>query len=1126
MMSMRRLAHGAALAALACGMATAAYAQETTSAIRGQLSGDNGAPVANATVTVVHTPSGTRLVTRSGSDGVFDARGLRVGGPYTISVTAPGYEDESVSGVNLTQAETLRLNLDLFAANAVDEVVVTAARNPEAGNAGVSSTLSRETIQTVVTVTRDIRDLARRNLLTSANSQADGGISIAGSNPKLNRITIDGASVQDDFGLNSGGLPTLRGPVSIDAVEQFTVQAVPVDVENGDFQGGAIDIVLRSGTNDFRGSAFVNYLNDGLFGEKLKGVSVPQAISQTNYGGFLAGPILKDTLFFAVSYEKYKSAGAVPTGPTGAGFPNSIRGVTQATIDQVVGILNNTYATDFDAGGIPRTTPILDEKYSGKLDWNISDRHRASFTYRYSLSEVTALSNLNTGTAGLSSNFYLSGEEDYSYVGELNSQWTDAFNTQIRVSYRDYERRQNPPGGQEFGELQICSAPTSDTVLTTCATGFSNIRIGPDAFRQANELETRNLNIQAKATYALGDHLFKLGFESQNLEIINLFVPNSDGVYYFDSIADFQAGRANRLTYSNAPSGNPFDAAALFEYQQNSVFFQDVYDVTDSLQVTAGARFDWYKSDDQPILNPFFVGRNGFDNRTTYDGKSILMPRVAFKYDPDSWFRINGGAGIFAGGIPDVLISTSFSTTGFAAAGVTIDRNADGTFRELGTNPAFTQAAGAAALNINRADPRFGFDLPAAVTGLVTPTILPTTSEVIALSPAFKIPSSWKFFLSSQADLPFGFRAQADLVVTETVTAVGYSDFKVRPLLVNGQQQFTPDGRLRYDGLTMTDAARAAAGVGGTNVQNALDLVVGNEKRGKGYVAAIGLARTFFDDSLRASIGYVRQDLKEGASGVRFGTTSGSLYGSQLAAAEDPNRDAYGTGYEEVRDRVKFELSYEKEFFENAKTRLTLFGEARSGRPFNVTMASQGGNRSPIFGTNRGAYQLFVPDFAADTNPNDLDVGLVTFDNVNTLNAFRAAVARFDLPTGIVRKGYNRNPDVNQLDLQLSQEIPTPIEGHKFKVVMDVYNVLNLLNSKWGTIEEYGNSGSGQGNNRIVDVQCATATGAAAGNGSPVCVRYRYSNPNATATTRSFAGRQGANNPSLWAAQISLRYEF
>lgn len=1119
MRMMNRLAAGAAVSALVCAMSSAVYAQDTTSSVRGQVTGDTGTVVRNASVTLLHTPSGTRVTTVPNAEGVFDARGLRIGGPYTITVTAAGYETKTLTGVNLALGETLRLDIDMYAA--VEELVVAGARDLEADNSGVASTLDRDSIESVVSVSRDIRDLARRNLLTSSNTNADGGISIAGSNPKLNRITIDGASVQDDFGLNSGGLPNRRGPVSLDAVEQFTVQAVPYDVENGDFQGGSIDIVLRSGTNNFHGTAFVNYLNDGMVGDSIRDRPVKQVITQTNYGGFLGGPIIEDKLFFAVSYERYETAEQVPVGPIGAGFANSISGVTQDTIDKVVNILNNTYATEFDAGGIPRSTPIIDEKYSAKLDWNINEQHRAAFTYRYSLSENTARPNLNTGTAGLSSNWYLSGDEDYSYVGQLNSNWTEQLSTELRVSYRDYERRQNPPAGQEFGELQICSSDNPGGVFTTCESPASNIRIGPDGFRQANELETHNLLFQAKANYSFGPHLFKAGIESQNLEIVNLFVPNSDGVYYFDSIADFQAGRANQLTYSNAPSGDPNDAAANFKYQQNSVYLQDVLDITDALQVTAGVRYDWYKTDDKPILNPFFTARNGFSNQENYDGRSILMPRVAFKYEPDSFYRINGGLGLFSGGIPDVLISTVYSTTGYASAGVTIRRQPDGSFIELNNTPTFTQAIGAAALNVNTADPRFGYDIPAAVTGLVTPSSIPANSEVIALSPNFEIPSAWKLFLSGQVDLPWEITGSADLVMTETRDTIAYRDLRVRPLLVNGVQQTTPDGRPRYDGLVISDAARAAQGISGTNIPAAADLVVTNEDRGQGYVFGVGIARDFFSNDLHASLGYVRQNLEEGTSGLRFGTTSGSLYASQLAAAENANTDAYGRGYEEVRDRVKLDVSYRHEFIQGAPTRFSLFAETRSGRPFNMTMASAGGGRSTVFGTNRSAYQLYVPDFAADTNPNDLLVGPVTFANAATRDAFKAAVERFELPTGVVPKGFNRNPDVNQVDLQISQEIPSFFAGHKFRVVLDLQNVLNLLNNKWGIVEEYGSTGSGQGNNRLVDVACGTAAGVAAGAGSTACDRYIYSNFSSTATSRTIN-----NDRSLWYAQVSFRYEF
>lgn len=1122
MISMKRLAGGVALSALACAMSTAVYAQETTSAIRGQLTGESGAPVANATVTILHTPSGTRSVTASGADGVFDARGLRVGGPYTVTVAAPGFETKTLSGLNLGLGDTQRLNFDLVAENAVEELVVTAALDPESNNTGVSQTLDRDSIQSVVSVSRDIRDVARRNLLASNNPSADGGISIAGSNPKQNRVTIDGAAVQDDFGLNAGGFPTLRGPISLDAVEQITVQSVPYDVQNGDFQGGSIDMVLRSGTNDFHGTLFTNYLNDGMVGDAIKNTSIKQAISQSNYGGFLGGPLWKDKLFFAVSYEKYETASPINFGPVGAGFPNTITNLTQATIDRVVNILNNTYTTEFDAGGIARTTPILDEKYTGKIDWNINDNHRASFTYRYALSELTSPTNLSTGQAGLSSNWYLTGEEDYTYVGELNSKWTDNLSTQIRVSYRDYERRQNPPGGQEFAELQICTNEVSAGVLTTCETGFATVRIGPDEFRQANELETHNLQFQAKAEYSLGDHLFKVGVESQNLEIVNLFVSRSDGVYYFDSITDFQNGRANQLAYSNAPSGNPNDAAAVFEYQQNSVFFQDTLDVTEDLQVTAGVRYDWYKSDDKPILNPNFLARNGINNQTTYDGLSLLMPRFAFNYKPAGKpYRVNGGFGLFSGGVPDVLISTSFSTTGYAASGVTIRRTATG-FEETNRTPTFTQAIGAAALNVNVADPRFGYDLPGAVTGLVTPSSIPPNGEVIALDPNFKMPSSWKFFLSGSVDLPWDMTLTADYVATYINSTIAYRDLRARPLVVNGVTQYTPDGRLRYDGLSSyTDAQRAAAGIAGPAVAADRDLIVTNTDQGKGYVFGIGLAKDF-DFGLSTSIGYAHQELDEQTAGLRFGTTGGSLYASQAADAFDPNRDAYGRGYEEVTDRVKFELSYRKEFIPDHATRFTLFAESRSGRPTTATMGSAGGGRSTIFGVNRSAFLLYVPDIAADTNPTDNRIGNVVFNSNTTRDAFLAAVKRFDLGPGTVEKGSIQNPDINQVDLQFSQELPSLVKGHKFRLVFDVQNVLNLLNKDWGTVEEYSGTGSGQGNHRIVDVACGDAAGNPVTALNPAaCNTYIYSNPSATALQRTVN-----TNRSLWYVQVGLRYEF
>jgi hypothetical protein len=319
MNSRLKLAGGAALLVLAMASANAVYAQETTSSIAGRVTA-NDAPVAGAAITIVHTPSGTRSSTVSNADGGFSSRGLRIGGPYTVTIAAPGLPTRTYNDIFLNVAETFDLTAEVAAAEVeAIEVVATATRAEQ----GPSTVLNRDSIEAVVSPSRDIRDLARRDIMVSQNVRGDGGISIAGSNPRTNRVTIDGVTAQDPYGLETGGLATSRGPVSLDAVDQFSVVAVPTDVENGNFSGGALNIMLRSGTNDFHGSLFVNYMNEGFQGRNVGPQRVASVISQENYGAFVTGPIIQDKLFFALSYESYKSIGLNSTGPAGEGYANS-----------------------------------------------------------------------------------------------------------------------------------------------------------------------------------------------------------------------------------------------------------------------------------------------------------------------------------------------------------------------------------------------------------------------------------------------------------------------------------------------------------------------------------------------------------------------------------------------------------------------------------------------------------------------------------------------------------------------------------------------------------------------------------------------------------------------------------
>jgi outer membrane receptor for ferrienterochelin and colicin len=1135
MLTLKKLAGGAATTALLVAIAGTATAQETTSAIRGEVVDAGGAPVAGAQVTILHQPSGTRSTAATDPQGKFSARGLRVGGPYQITVAGPGFEPETLQGINLTVGETTDLNFDLASAEEVEALVVTARRDPTANNTGANQVLARDNIEAVASISRDIRDLARRNLLTSQDAVGNSqGISIAGSNPRNNRVTIDGAQAQDDFGLNTGGLQTLRGPVSLDAIEQFSVSAVPVDVENGDFSGGALDIVLRKGGNRFRGSAFVNYFNDGMIGDSIRGEEVDTTITQKNYGGFLSGPIVRDKLFFALSYEKYESATQTDTGFAGQGFANEFIGITPAQVQEVKNIFDTNYASTYVPGDLVRSTPILDEKYTIGLDWNITDRQRASFTARYALSELTTRTDLSRQTAALSDHYYLAGEEDYSYAFELNSEWTNNFNTQLRITYRDYERRQDPLGDDDFADITVCLAPTSINVggdsLTSCGTN-SVVRFGPDINRQANFLETSNAQVQFKGEYSLGDHLFKFGYQGQRTAIFNIFVPTSDGQYYFDSVADFRAGRANRLQYNNAITGNPLTAAADFEYDLHSVFAQDTLEVTDTLTLTGGFRLDTYVMADRPANNPNFFNRRGFSNQETYDDQSIFMPRFSFEYEPFDFLDLRGGFGLFSGGVPDVFISNSFSNTGILSASVDIQRNADGTFREANNTSGFTQGTGATALNVNLADPRFGFDIPTPVLNLQGGAVVPAGATVNAIVPGFQFPSDWKRFLTAAVEAPDGWsdgfaptflrpaledwRLTFDAVFTKVRNSYKLRDFRAEPLVVLGQRQFTPDGRLRYDGLGATTAQRNTFGISSSNPGNNTDLVALNTDLGESYTIGVGLQREF-RNGLSLSVGYARQDLEDQNSGARFASTANSLYNS-AAAGLDPNEEAFGTSPEEIKNRYKFEVGYRRNFIGDLETRFNLFGEIRDGRPTSYVMDDGVTGRSPTFGVNRDNHLLYVPDFRNDPNPNDLNVGFVTFADQATYNNFRRAVEYFKLEQGAIQgKGTGReSPEIYLIDAQISQDLPGILRDHRTRLVFDIQNVLNLLNDEWGVVEQFNDQ------TRIVSAQCADANGAVSPAGSPVCARYRYSNFNQTALVKD-----RNIDRSLWRLQVSLRYEF
>ncbi|MGQ3178255.1 MAG: TonB-dependent receptor, partial [Blastomonas fulva] len=662
------LAASAAALSLATVMAAPAHAQETTSSIRGSVTGD-GQPLVGAEVRVIHTPSGTVASTVTDSSGTFSASGLRLGGPFTIEVNAPGFEQSSVTDIFLQAGQPFRLPIELQS-QAVIVVTASSIAASTSLESGAGTVLTARDIAGVSNVNRDIRNLAARDPRVNLDPTNGGAISIAGQNNRFNRFTVDGVAFGDPFGLEAGGLVSTRGPVPLDAIGEFSVEVAPVDIQQGFFQGGAINAQLKSGSNRFTGLAGFYYADDSLRGDTARGLRRAGAYESKIYTAQLTGPLIKDKLFFSLTYERLRDVVPAPLEPAALG-------ITDAQISNISSIAQSVY--NFDTQGVAGNIPEKDDKFVAKVDWNIADGHRATFTYIYNKGNVTAgqtgigaLAATNPNFALLSNN-YNQGATNHFGIVQFNDQWTDNFSTQLRASYADYVRLQQPFGANAFGEFRTCLDPVSPAPITgqtaaqaalACSAGQRQLTFGPDVSRQANELDAQSLNIEFQATLQLNNHTLKLIAERRTQDIRNLFAQRVSGAFYFDSIAGLQNRRASELDFAVPLRGGIDTVTAEFENNSWTFGLQDTVDVTDTLVVTAGFRWDLFDSPDRPFVNNDFFNRFGFTNAQTLNGRQLFQPRFGLNWKPTDRLTIRGSAGLFGGGNPNVWISNSYSNPG------------------------------------------------------------------------------------------------------------------------------------------------------------------------------------------------------------------------------------------------------------------------------------------------------------------------------------------------------------------------------------------------------------------------------------------------------------------------------
>ncbi|WP_319937589.1 TonB-dependent receptor [Sphingomonas qomolangmaensis] len=1021
----------------------AASAQETTSSIRGTVTQD-GAPVAGAEVVITNATNGARATATTGSDGAFNAGALQPGGPYTVEVTSP-IGNSTVTDIFTIVGQPYEVPIEI-AADQSGDIVVTASSIAGAGvtSDGPQTVLTREDISRVASVNRDIRDLMRRDPFARMEDTAGGGraISFAGVNPRFNRFSIDGVVVSDNFGLNPDANPTRRGPVPIDSIGQFSVSVAPYDIRQGNFLGGAVDAILLAGTNEFHGTGFYSQNTDGLSGERIgDNTDINLRFKSETYGATLSGPIIKDKLFFMVSGERTEQGNPLT-------LFSQIPGSAATQVTAVQQIAQSTY--NYDAGDILEVSNEVDEKIVGKLTWNITDGQRLTLSYINAYDSNQVQGNVSTNGAspgfGLASNSYGGTELLRAGILQLNSQWTEAFSTEARFLYKSYERGR-PIGGESLAQLRVCTDPTnnfggqSNDTPVTCGTGNPILAIGAENSSQSNEFYTDTYGGSVQARLTQGGHDLRILAEMNEVRVFNLFLQNTQGNYYFDSLADFQARNASSVTYQNTGTGNADLAAADFKYRQYTFGIQDDIAITDRLNLSAGMRYDLFDADTPVPFNPGFTTRYGFPNTKTIRGLGLFQPRIGFDWEPIDDVKLRGGVGIFGGGTPDVYLSNSYSNAGAGIGGVSINSitvqrcvinatNCTSGYQLNGGNlPAATGEAVLSGVT--------GASIPAALQGQITNTGPNSLANINALDPGFDVPNVWKATLSADWTprnfLGGGWRFGADYYHSTTNASVFFTDIRSRPI---GK---LPDGRTRFDAVV------------GTNTNT--DILLTNSTKGRSHIGVVRVDKQF-DFGLNLNFAYSLQDVRDQAPATS--STAGSNYGN--GAFLDGSGAAYGTANDQVKWSFKYGAGFDHAFFGDYRTVIQLFGETQAGRPYSFTMEDAGASqRSAVFGvTGRDdRFLLYVPTGADDplVSYGASGTGAAAQTAAQTQQSLEDLIASTKLGNfrgQIAPRNIARSRAYTRLDLHLEQEIPTFVGKSRVSVFADIENLPNLLNRDWG----------------------------------------------------------------------------
>ena len=850
------------------------FSIETTSNIKGSVVDETGNLKANATVTVTYEATNTSKTFNTDSSGNFYAVNLKAGGPYTIASGS-----SKLSDVFLSIGKTSNINLIISSSQSMEDVQVTGSRlNIAETTSGPSAVFTSLDLANSASYDRDIKEVLAQHPSIYINEANNKAMQCAGNNSRFNGLTLDGIALNDSFGLNANGYPSERMPFSYDAIEQVSVEFAPYDVQYGGFSACLVNAVTKSGGNEFSGSAFYEFTNNDLTGDQADGkyITIPD-YDEAKYGFTLGGPVIQDKLYFFAAYEMYEDQDLGEFGYAGSGMPTELPWFSKAQYDQIVSIAKDKY--NFDPGGLASALDSESEKLLAKFDYYVNDNTRAVLTYNYSKGFVNQPSDQSPTEFEFSNHFYKRGNELNAVMLQVYSSIGDV-NTQFKYGYKELKNSQVGVGGA-FGDFQI-NVPGGKVYLG-----------GTDDSRQNNLMNYDTTNIAFIGDYQIGNQLLTFGYEYEENNIFNLFIQESiGGEWDFNSIDLYDAGTV-AFDFQNTSSLNPRDASKAFSTDTSTLFIQSEMAISDIFDVSFGLRYEMFGMPEAPFENPDFLATYGYSNALTYDGESLLMPRLSFSLRPDVNTEFYGGYGIFSGGNPAVWFSNNFSNNGVTIIDGDVNANA---FADPMCDPLTGLASTAGP----------GYSVPcAAITKVLSGS---AGGDTNSLDPSFKMPSFTKISLGMNKKIG-EYNIILDYMISENNDPLFVYN------LANNSSNTTPTGHSFV-------AAPTGAFTGDYSLSN-------SSKTPKTEVISFNVTRSF-NDNIDVSLGYTHTDAEDVhpmTSSVAYTNANESL------VSLNPSNPNIARSDWEIEHRLVATLNW----MASDKTNISFFFQRASGNPYSLS---------------------------------------------------------------------------------------------------------------------------------------------------------------------------------------------